>query len=872
MVLDRMGREPSPDPYGESPSIGLRSVNPWASSRRNCRASLLLLSIAVPDSDHARTGGEPYALLTQLAALCAQDPDALAMVDDQRSVTRTQLIAGIGSVARVVPEGDGLVAVLTERRIRSVEACLGVWWLGRGIVPLDATDPDSRLGDLVRRSGATLVLDAVGGHEAHVAGVPVVDVTEIAPTTLPPMRPPTTDHDVASLHFTSGSTGTPKGASRSCRQENAIFDSSRRHRQVSGGVAVLMPMNFVGGLRPIVQSPALGRFTVLIDPLRMPVARITEVITALEVTTMVTTPSLIRWLALASQEQRLLPTVIEVRTVGEFSHWRDVALTRSLCSENVQFQTRFGATEVVAIEGEGVSVGPGDPLGVGRLPLGPMPERFRIEYPDETSGRGELIVSEPIVDGYWDDLDLTARRFGLAPDGVRFWRTGDVASVDGNGWLHLHGRVDDMVKINGMLVEPAEIERVLGDLPGVELTVVLPRALSSGREQLVAHVQTDSSVSPGTIRKALLERLPSHLVPGVLMRHDRLPIGPRGKVDRLALRDMTVVPWTNTAIPREENATERALAELASAVLGIDNVGVDENLFLLGLDSLAAIEFIENVNRVLRVDLSPNDLIQSLTVAGVVRAADRQSAGDRKPRATSHISIFHPQGLIPAVHLICGAGGPALQYHALITGLSIDHCVIAHEQHGLHRRGVRRPHSIARAARWHARDIERLSPDGPILVIGHSYGGVVANDVARVLTSRGREVRLVLLDTSGSSERRRFDPQYFVRRRIPRPLYVFRPLWSLLRRTDSFRRPGSLRRYTAFYVAGARQTARHPLAAFEGPTLLVRAASSVEHARWPSADDTQTVVVPGEHNSIVKPPDVAPVVLHARRHFGLGDG
>ena len=135
--------------------------------------------------------------------------------------------------------------------------------------------------------------------------------------------------------------------------------------------------------------------------------------------------------------------------------------------------------------------------------------------------------------GYWRDRALTARAFGVDTDGTRFWRSGDLVRPDDEGLLHFVGRRDNVVKINGKLVEPSEPERVLGSIPGVRRGVVLVQPAPRGGSRLVAHLEVDDTgaPTPAEVRTAVVDRVAAHLVPAVLVRHDHLPLTERGKVD-----------------------------------------------------------------------------------------------------------------------------------------------------------------------------------------------------------------------------------------------------------------------------------------------------------------------------------------------------
>ena len=185
--------------------------------------------------------------------------------------------------------------------------------------------------------------------------------------------------------------------------------------------------------------------------------------------------------------------------------------------------------------------------------------------------------------------------------------------IDAEGVIHLRGRIDDMVKINGKLVEPAEAERVLRSIPGVVNVVVLPRRLPSGHHQLVAHVEADPAVSDSDLRTALHRELPAHLVPGLFVRHGALPLTDRGKVDREALSTALPPRRFGVAAGQDDDRLVEAELSIARLVLEIGDIGADESLFDLGMDSLGAIEFVVLVNEAGEGYLEANDLVAANT-------------------------------------------------------------------------------------------------------------------------------------------------------------------------------------------------------------------------------------------------------------------
>ena len=789
-----------------------------------------------------------------LFELSKSQPDREVLFDDQRIVTVQELAEWSAAVGDRVRGSGAPVLALVDRRVASVAACFGAAWGGRGVVPVDAAEPPTRILEYLERTGAPVVLDATGTVGHQLGGCPVIDVTAVGRMTAEPTR--AEPDDVAVVFFTSGSTGRPKGTARTFATANALYErwSALNDAEGTDSGAVFLPMNFVGGYGPPMHASTVARRIYLIDVRTTPPERIADIVEAAGIRRLTVTPTMIRTLS-SSLDGRRLACVDEVFGVGEPTDWSDVARVRSLASADVVYRTTYGASEIYGTVTEGMTIEPDVPIGVGRLPLGTMPgtDRARIEPVDGADGVGELVVRGALIPGYWGDPELTAERFGVDPDGVRFWRSGDLVRVDEDGTLHLIGRTDDMVKINGRLVEPAEPERVIRSVTGVRDAIVLARVLPSGRHQLVGHVEADATIRVTAVREALARELPGHLVPAVLVRHDRLPVLPRGKTDRVALRHGTVVPWIDRAVELEPTPLEAVLAGEVARVLGLETVAPDDDVWHIGCDSLAAIELVEIFNQRHGSHLVPNDLVDASTPMSIAALIEQ---GRRQARHEGP-TVVRSGTAGDTVFLVCGAGGPAVQYRSFAMLLGGSVTVL--EQRGLHRRGLR-DRSVASAARRHLTEV-RTAADSPVVLCGHSYGAVVANEMARLLSAQGRPVQLVLLDPVDASRavHRRERPVNLRRRQGSVVLHLLKVSWWRLHhvgRRLRLGRPGTQHRYATFYRIGSRQARRHDVVAFEGPTMLVRAAAHHRDVPWPSMPRGEQIVVPGDHNTIVRFPYV----------------
>jgi len=774
--------------------------------------------------------------------------------DDERTVTADEMAHWAGGIAdrlSDVPPG-AIVAILADLRAAAIAASFGGMWAGASITLLDPAEPIAHLDDLVRRIRPTHVIDATGTVGRTWLGLEVIDATTVAPALPEPVA--VHPDSIRQIVFTSGSTGRPKAIARHAGAANEAYDVWLRDAaNITASSALLLPIQFTGGFGPAVSGTSIGRRSLLVDPRTTPPERIADLVDAGAYEALRLTPSLIRVLGRALGRRRM-ESVNKIWATGESSDWLDIDLARSITSPNMVYRSVYGASEA-AIAIARLEVLPDEPIGKGRVRLGPIsnPEMVRLDPVEGDDGVFEIVVRKRVIDGYWDDPELTRQRFGVDADGVRFWRSGDLVSIDDRGMLHLRGRVDDMIKVNGRLVEPAEAERVIRSVGGVRAAVVVPRRVRSGRQQLVGHVEADPETSPSDVRDALRAALPTTIAPTLLVRHDHLPLTSRGKVDRNSLRAGPVVPWRESEATPTATDFEAKILSIIEQCLDVNGLSPTDDVWSVGCDSLGAVEIATQISDQFELGVQPNDVIVASTARSLAALIDTA-----RPTLHGALPIANASGTLPPLHLVCGGGGPAVQYHALALALGCDQPVVFHEQAGLHRRWEF-DRTVEHAARRHVDVIMDRWPTGTVVLAGHSYGGVVANTMATMLTDRGRSVRLLLLDAGlGGSGPSALRPTWHGTRAQQYQQWI---RWRLMRSRGWFRavvsRPDSVQRYKGMGIVASWQVVTHRPVPFAGPVTSISAAERSTPLTWPTSNDVTSVVAQGDHLSMLRPPHVA---------------
>jgi thioesterase domain-containing protein/acyl carrier protein len=319
------------------------------------------------------------------------------------------------------------------------------------------------------------------------------------------------------------------------------------------------------------------------------------------------------------------------------------------------------------------------------------------------------------------------------------YRTGDLVCWGADGQLAYLGRADEQVKIRGYRVELGEIQAALTGLDGVKQAVVIAREDRPGDKRLVGYVVgVTGRLDPAGIRAALAQRLPAYMVPAAVVVVDTLPLTPNGKLDKRALPAPEYTDVDRYRAPA--TPVEEILAGIYARVLGLERVGVDDSFFDLGGDSLSAMRVIAAINTSLDTHLA----VHTLFFAPSVRRLSQQLGPHANAVEVVPVEVIKEGTGVP---LCCIHDGFGLSWSYRALGNYLDCPIIGINQ--IPQNGEPEPASIRSMAASYADRLQAVYPAGPYKLLGWSFGGVVAHELAIELQRRGCEVqRLVLLDVT----------------------------------------------------------------------------------------------------------------------------
>ncbi|WP_433761488.1 amino acid adenylation domain-containing protein [Nocardia sp. CA-135398] len=586
-----------------------------------------------------RTDIENASIADYFESVVRRCPQRVAIWSDGVEITYADLNARANRVARWLRDrgaGPGVpIGIALPRSVDLVVAFLAVYKLGSVCVPLSDRYPPAHVRRLLRFTRTELVLDDLDGAATATDDDSDLGIA-IAPDT------------VATLMFTSGSTGAPKGVEVTHR--NIVARARDRVGHGDGHERVLMHLPHTWDM--VVYElwlPLLtGRTVVLARPGVLDVHDYTHLLRAGRVTSMLLSAGLFHLLAEQAPDE--LARLSKLAVAGDvLSPRAAVAVRRGEHPPAVR--NLYGPVEATSFAVT-FSI-PDDASPELPVPIGRPADNTRVMVLDSAlrpvpvGVSGEIYLSGAgLANGYHRAPARTSERFvadSYGPPGARMYRTGDLGRWDAAGLLHFLGRADRQLKINGFRVEPGEVEAAIRREPGIAAAIVTVRR-SGGGQSLVAHVVGRDAFDTAELRTRLAASLPSYLVPSVIVRVDELPLTSTGKVDIGALPMLPAAAPAPVRTPRQQ-----VIAAAVAQALGGRALGVTDDFFAHGGNSLSAIRVVAALRSTLGVEVSLRDLFESPTIAALEQTLDRRGHGTGTARpGFAHAPRTDPIPLSPA--------------------------------------------------------------------------------------------------------------------------------------------------------------------------------------------------------------------------------
>ncbi|QBJ95559.1 amino acid adenylation domain-containing protein [Rhodococcus sp. ABRD24] len=583
-------------------------------------------------------------LVSLFDAQVAQTPDAVALEFDGATLTYAEFDARANRLARyLIGLGVGPDTLVGLGIRRSLDLLVGMYAIvkaGGAYVPLDPDHPADRLGYVLDIARPVVILTTTRDGLTLDTETPILPIDGLdlqdssdAPVTDSDRSAPLSAENLAYVIFTSGSTGRPKGVAVG---HGAIVANLRwrQHMYPMTDADVVLqktPFTFDVSVWEFFWPLQAGARLVIAaaDGHRDP-AYLARTMIECGVTVAHFVPSMLS-VFVAEQSAADVTTLRNVFASGEALPPQTAARFREV--SNASLHNLYGPTEaavdvtfheVTAADETTVPIG----AAVVDTDLYVLDEGLR-RVPDGVEGELYL-AGVQLARGYLQRPDLTADRFVADPYGApgdRMYRTGDLVKLGHSGELEYIGRTDFQVKLRGLRIELGEIESALLDHPAVSQSVVVVHADADLGDHLVAYVVTDggADVDRHELAAAVSARLPEYMVPSLFVALAEFPLNASGKLDRKALPSPDF-----SSLASEYRApstpTEEMLAATFAEVLGADRIGVDDDYFALGGNSLSATRVVARINADLGIHIDVRDFFDAPTVARLAALVDAQAA------------------------------------------------------------------------------------------------------------------------------------------------------------------------------------------------------------------------------------------------------
>jgi amino acid adenylation domain-containing protein len=591
-------------------------------------------------------------------------PDAMALVFENSQLTYGELNRKANRLSRLLREKGvstrDIVGILCQRSLEMVIALMAVLKTGGTYLPIEPSYPAERIQFMLKDSSVrTLLVSGENSFSTDVAAViPLDDRTlgwgeegKIAPGRQSPHH--------AYIIYTSGTTGRPKGvAIQHTGAVNTLVCRKKAYALGPGHAALqLFSYSFDGFITsfftPVISGAAvvLPGEDVMTDLLKMK-----AIILKNRVTHFIVIPPLYRALIEALTPGELAS--LEVVTLAGDSIAPEIPGIATEKSNKIEIAAEYGVTEASVMSTMYRHMSGGDHRIIGTPTW-----NTAILILDKANGLlpegipGELCISGVgVASGYLNRPELTAERFLENPflpgKGKRMYKTADLARWLPQGNIEFLGRLDHQVKIRGFRVEPGEIEARLVKCAGIKEALVLAvtrgaELSAPGKNQgefLCAYiVPKNQSTVPdqGELKQYLAGELPDYMIPLYFLQVEKIPLTPNGKLDRRAL-PLPETPGSTTGYAAPQSSREKIIADTWKEVLKLDRIGINDNLFELGGNSLDLMKIIYKLNREFRTELPAVTIFKYPTIALLAEYFNRGDGGE---------SVLEEQTILPETRI-----------------------------------------------------------------------------------------------------------------------------------------------------------------------------------------------------------------------------
>ncbi|SCW38952.1 amino acid adenylation domain-containing protein [Paenibacillus tianmuensis] len=669
-------------------------------------------------------------------------PDAVAVVFEQERLTYSELNERANRLARTLRadgvQPDQLVGLMVGRSLEIVVGILGILKAGGAYVPIDPEYPEERIRYLLEDSGARLLLTQrhLLEHVSFAGKAIALDDEAAYSENGSNLEPVTGPNNLAYVIYTSGTTGKPKGVLVEHRGLCSLKMMFGETLQISerDSVVQFASLSFDASCWEIFKALFFGAALYIPTAETILDYRLFEnFMNENGITATILPPTYAAYL-----NPDRMPSLQKLITGGsavsvEFvQQWKD----------KVQYFNAYGPTEASIV----TSVWTASTGAVDRksIPIGRPIQNHRIHIVDShqqllpVGVPGELcIAGVGLARGYLNRPELTAEKFVDNPfaSGERMYRTGDLARWLPDGNIEYMGRIDHQVKIRGYRIEIGEVEEQLLKIASVREAIVIAREDANGQNQLCAYFVAQAKLKATELKEAMARELPGYMIPSHLVQLERMPLTPNGKIDRKALPAPEASHYeTEYVAPR--TLLEMKLVQIWQEVLGLDKIGIKDDFFELGGNSISLMRLIQRIYDETGREIPLHKGYQDVTVEAMT--LENWESGFEQDG--HHFMQLNKHG---ATNVFCfpPGSGFGIGYRGLADKLENRYAVYGIDF-------IDDSDRYEDMLNRYVDEVIRIQGEGPYVFLGYCFGGNLMFEVAKTMEKRGYEVSdLIMVDS-----------------------------------------------------------------------------------------------------------------------------
>lgn len=693
----------------------------------------------------------------------------IAIQLDEQAITYGELRQRVRCIANffVHELGDQQkpVAVLYTSQKELIPLLVGIVNAGHIYSTLSANDPVMRIASVLENLAAPFLVVCDKkilslAESVCPNGTKILLAEDVYLEQITPSKVSLDGDSFAVVSYTSGSTGEPKGVLRTHKMilHQAWTYNQQFGMDVNTRMLGIRPYGTTSSLselfNPLVNGSTIFPFDLKEDGL----GSLPHFIKSHKITMLRPPIQVIRSLLDILPKGEIFPDIQYIFATGDVLYRRDVDRLRKIIPHEAVIVHQLSMSEagILAVN----KINRTTKLDADVVPAGFPVKGKEVIILDENGNSlpqgevGEIFIRTNFTfPGYWRAPDRSSARFLPDPldETKKIFATGDLGRLRPDGQLEFQGRLDARVKIRGFSVDLSAIDAALQRVPGALRSVTVAQSNESGERRLVAFVQPVNGqvLSPSDLRKDLLQILPDYMVPHLFITVDDFPLTTSGKVDR---KSLPLPDWKQSQSSAEyvapRDVVEEKLVSIWQKGFDIERIGIHDNFFDLGGDSLLASALFVEIELAFEKRYPLSILLQQGTIADLAGILRIQNAS--KPDC---IVALRVEGTNPPLFLVPGGGSDTITLIELVEALSKNQPVYGLEDAFIGTSRSVYADGIKHAAGEFINAIKQVQPYGPYYLGGHSFGGLVAFEMACQLQATGEDVaHLALLDTHAPVE------------------------------------------------------------------------------------------------------------------------